>query len=237
MLTKDDYVLFLDKRTQDKSVASISDQTIYGSPNQDRNTEAHYLLVAKMNENQELTWISNIDNTNPLTTLSWSHTNSVDGAYRYIMFVVPIWLISDHYDQGTKDSSGNYLTYPNIVYNSTLEKYYVAISDDFVGIEPGVTSGWETYWSEIADFTLHIFNTRIIVVIHDDVIDFRFDECLVTELDETADYVLIGCDELDKLLPTLKMSLLLNAARSNNWQQKQTRSEIILSQAIKKFCC
>src|SRR6478609_3397979 len=97
----------LDTRSQDKTIASFKDTTVYGSPNADRDDEAHFIVIAKMDENQNLEFITNIDNTEPLTALIYQFTNSADGAYRLIEFIPNFYDAGTTYSKQTVDAEGN----------------------------------------------------------------------------------------------------------------------------------
>lgn len=218
---------YLETRTLDKTVAVFRDITVYGSPNVNRNQEAHFIVIAKMDEFQALTFLQNIDNTDPLNKLEYSVVQTVDGAYRLIAFNPAIWSNSVDFLAGT------------IVYSDGV--FYKASQDSGPGssvIEPNVTTGWESYWSANPDFTLEVENALVDKFIHDDIITFRYEECLVKELDNIDEDILCGaCATLEKLTKSMAMQLMLAGANSNNWQDKQTRSEVIIAEATKRFCC
>jgi len=235
-------------RSQDKTLAKFIDETVYGSPNADRDDEAHFIVIAKMDENQSLTFITGIDNTTPLTSLEYLFTNSADGAYRLIEFIPNFYNGATPYGRETKDSEGNITIYANVIWHPTSNKFYKAIylnTPTFTGVEPSITVGWQNYWEEFTDFESQIAATtsgtntdKIPYEIHDDIITFRLEDCIVEKLDCTTDTILCSvCDRLEELLPTLKVQLMLDGANSNNWQDKQTRSETIIEQTLKKFCC
>jgi hypothetical protein len=225
------------KTTVDVSQAVFVDSTVYGTPELNRNQEAHYVLIAKMDENQVLSFISGIDNSTPLATTNYSFANSVDGAYRMLQFNPPFYSGAATY---TKEVSfgGVVSVYADIVWHPGTAKFYKAIATSFTAIEPGVTLGWATSWQADPDFTLEVSNNKTNTFIKDDIITFRYEDCLVEYIDETTDDILCGlCTNWDKLFPTLSAQLLLDGANSNNWQNKQTRSEIIIKAATKQFCC
>ncbi len=225
------------KVTQDVTQAVFVDSTVYGTPEVDRNQEAHYILIAKMDENQQLTFIDGVDNSDPLNALEYPFINSIDGAYRLILFN------PNFYDNGTTYSNevqtgGVITTYANIIWHPTSAKFYKAISPSFSAIEPSVTTGWEAYWEVDPDFKTQIASDKIPTFIKDDIITFRYEDCEVEVLDKTVDNILCGlCVDINKLFPILEQQLLLDGANSENWQNKVTRSEIIIQKATKKFCC
>lgn len=233
------YILCLNTVSQDITTFKIQNETVYGGSYDDRGDNAEYLLVAKIDENQNLTFIDGIDNTLPLSALEWDITSEADGSYRAFYISIAPWLVGTDYVKEVLDEDDNIESYADITYDDGV--VYKAI-DDSTGVQPGVTSGWEDYWEIVTDLTTlieyGIDKDSIYVHIHDDILDFQFQKCVRDELDDASDLILNGlCDKIEKLLPILKMQLLLDGARSNNWQDKQTRSEVILVEGKKKFCC
>lgn len=227
-------------RTQDSALAVAEDRTVYGAPEVNRNQEAHFVVIAKMDENQNLTFISGIDNSNPLTSISYPFTNPADGAYRIVMFNPLFWNGGTTYSGQTVDGDGNILTYSNIVWGATAGAFYRVIDAvaDFSGIEPGVTVGWQNYWAVINDFTAEINNTKVDKFVADGIITFRFEDCLVDELEEVVDDILCGvCTKTDEMFKVLSMQLVLDGAKSYDWQNKQPQAEVIIVQSGKKYCC
>jgi hypothetical protein len=225
------------KTTIDVTKAVFVDNTLYGGIEVLRSAEAHYVLIAKIDENQVLSFISGIDNSAPLSTLQYSFTNSIDGAYRLIQFNPPFYSNTTTYTKEVS-SGGIFSVYADIVWHLGTSKFYKAIGNNFIGIQPGVTVGWQTFWQVDPDFKLEVSNNKTNTFIKDDIITFRYEDCLVEYIDKTTDDILCGlCNDWDKLFPTLSAQLLLDGANSNNWQNKQTRSEIIIKAATKQFCC
>lgn len=222
----EDQVLCLPQRWQDCSEFTIKDETVYDSDiaGDGREDAARVMLAAKMTETQILTFIP-LSNTTPLSTIEWTVTSSGDGSYRFFYFNILFYNVLTEYLETV------------IIYHNSV--YYKAIGNEFDAIEPGVTSGWETYW-EIFDITTlneEIENTTLDIKIHDDIVTCAFENCILDEVGDTEDKILCGLcltsEQLDKLLT---MEILLDAANSNNWQQKSTRSEVILKEANKKYC-
>lgn len=220
---------YLEIRSQDETLAVFDDYTIYGAPELNRNQEAHFIVIAKMDEFEKLVFITGVDNTDPLNTLKYPFTNSADGAYRLIEFIPTIWTGSLDFVIG------------NICYHSSDGHFYKCIQNNGVSssvVQPGITGGWAAYWTIDPDFTLEVENSLVDKFIHDDVITFRYEDCLVKELDEVADDVLCGvCNKWEDLYKPMQMQLMLAATNSTNWQDKQTRSEVIITESQKRFCC
>ncbi len=238
--TKDDYILCLDTRTQDASKGLIKDETPYGGVNQLRTDNANVLVVAKLGENQALTFVANIDNSDPLNALQWYFDTDEDSEYRFFLMVVSLWVNNVNYQK--EILSGTTVTqYADIVYHPTSEKFYKAkeVSGPATTFyEPTVTAGWETYWEEISDFTTQILNDQIIVHIHDDLVAFKYEDCLKDALVDLTDDVLCRvCQKWEDMYDYFRMELLLTGAESENWQNHPDRADFIITEATKKFCC
>lgn len=236
-MARPDIILCLNTRSQDCSLGKIKDESAYGIDGaDDRDDYAQYLLAYKMDEEGEITYIENVVNATPLATLEWDFDAQGDGAYRFFYLIIAKWLVGTAYIKET--IVNDVITvYADIVYHNGV--VYKAI-DPSTGVEPGVTLNWELDWAVVTDLrTLigYVDKDTIEVVIHNDIITCSFEACIVELLDDTSELVLKGlCDNLEKILPTLKAQLLLDSANSNNWQEKQTRSEVILIEGAKKFC-
>ena len=245
--TKDDFLLFLETRTQDSNKGKFVDQTPYGTPNQDRNTTANILVVAKMDENQNLVFIPNIDNTIPLSALGWYFTTTpnatktiTDGAYRAFLMVFSLYSGAATYDKEEVDIDGLITQYADIIYHSGSNTFYKAIANSFTAIEPSVTVGWATYWEVFTNFSSYILSDRatVIIHIHDDTVTFKYEDCLKDELVDITDDILCGvCDKWEDLLKVVQMTLVLDETNSLNWQNKQTRGEVVIVEGTRKFCC
>jgi len=231
-------VYYLKSRSQDKTIAVFVDATVYGGAENERVEEAHHIEIAKADENQALTFNTTVtENGTPLTSLEYQITQSADGHYRLFAFNPPFYSGAATYTKKV-EVDGVVTVYPDIVWHTGSAAFYRAIETSFTAIEPSVTVGWETYWEVVTDWTIEILNTKANVYIHDDIITFRYEDCLVTELDEVNDDILCGvCAKWDDLFPVLSMQLLLDGANSNNWQGKQSKSETIILEGTKKFGC
>lgn len=231
--------LTLNARTQDATQATVTDGANFGTPEINRNQEAHWLLVAKMDENQQLVFNTTVTNTDPLNQLSYTFTETIDGAYRFFQFNPNYYAGGVNYI-GEVIVAGVISTYGSIVWGANTAKFYKSILSS-INIEPGVTGGWQTYWvlcSVDANFISQILNPTTPIYVFDDVVSFRFEDCLLAEIDEETDDVLCSvCANFDELSKVLSMQLLLDGLRSNNWQNRATKSEVVLTAATKKYCC
>lgn len=226
-------VFAITKTTTDVAQAVFVDNTVYGSPNVNRNQEAHFILIAKMDENQQLSFISNIDNSAPLTSLSYNFVNSIDGAYRLILFVPAAYDNAATYT-GEIITNGIITTYANIVWDAGTGKFYKAIGTNFSGHAVTQTA----YWQPDPDFTTQVNTNKVTTFVQDDIIVFRYEDCEVSKLDCAVDNILCGlCTDIQSLFSILQQQLVLDGAQSENWQQKATNAEIIIRTGTKKFCC
>lgn len=227
-------VFAITKVTQDVTQAVFVDNTVYGTPNLNRNQEAHYILIAKMDENQQLSFITGIDNSAPLISLSYNFINSIDGAYRLILFVPAAYDNAATYTAEIKDVNGVITTYANIVWDASTAKFYKAIGTNFSGHAVTQTA----YWQPDPDFTTQVNTNKVTTFVQDDIVTFRYEDCEVRKLDCAVDNILCGlCTDIQTLFPLLQQQLVLDGANSENWQQKATKSEIIIRTGTKKFCC
>jgi hypothetical protein len=238
--TKDDYILCLDTRTQDASKGLIKDETPYGAPNQLRVNQANFLVVAKLGENQTLSFVSGIDNSDPINALQWYFTTDEDSEYRFFLFETHEW--ANDVDYQKEIITDSIITqYGNIVYHVASAKFYKAIetsgpSSTFY--EPSVTVGWQTYWVEISDFSTQILTDQLIVHLHDDLVAFKYEDCLKDVLVNLTDDVLCGvCQKWEDMYDYFRMELLLTGAESENWQNHPDRADFIITEATMKFCC
>lgn len=231
--------MFLNARTQDSTQATIADTSNYGTPEVNRNQEAHWLLVAKMDENQQLVFNTTITNNDPLNQLSWTFIQGADGAYRIFIFNPNYYAGGINYVAEIA-SGGVITTYGSIVWGANTAKFYKAIVNS-INIEPGVTGGWQTYWTLMSTdlaWIAQIKSNIVPIYIFDDVITFRFEDCLMLKIDAQTDDMLCSvCANFDQLTDVLSMQLMLDGIKSNNWQNRATKAEVDIVEATKKYCC
>lgn len=237
------YKLCLNERFQDLSKLGITDSSIYGTTNPDRRIDAaRFLIGAKMNDQQVLSYIPTIINTDYINQVEWQFDNAGLGAYRFFYISVPFYSSIVSYVKPIINSNGSVTQYGNIVYDAGV--FYKVKSDatasPFSNIEPGVTSGWENYWEVISEdsFKNEYLNDKITVFISDDISTGEFDQCLLDTLSDLTDLELLNTDPTSPdYFNVLKMELMLDSAESENWQGQATRAETILINSKKKYCC
>jgi len=235
-------VLCLSERYQDCSKFTITDESVYTTSAPDRRQDiANILVGAKMDENQVLDYITGLDNSEPLSQISWLITSKGDGAYRFFLVGVPLFNPETTYVNQIVNGSGAITRYPNIIYHVASETYYRAIFSSFNGIEPTVTDGWQTYWEAydlLTNIQTYLASDKFSTLIHDDGFYCNYESCLLKKIDSITDKELCGiCPDNEAFNTVLRMQFMLDAANSNNWQDKATRSEVIIKEATKKYCC
>lgn len=105
-------------RTQisDDGLVSVwTDQTVYGSPNPDRNQVAVYLTAFKVDSNQVESPLTTII-FDPEVATTFTTANDVDGWYKYYFIIVNNWLIGTVYNRY------------DVVWDTTTNKFYQYIN-------------------------------------------------------------------------------------------------------------
>lgn len=95
----------------DATEGTITDSTVYGGAEYDRNEVFTYLQLWKMDEDEVETVVT-VDNDSPDTASTWSFDSATDGWYRALITIIPIWV------------SGNYSVGQVVSYNGDL---YISI--------------------------------------------------------------------------------------------------------------
>jgi len=237
-LTADEYVLCLSERYQSNLYVTFTDESPYGVSTELRGDKARYLVGARMDEDQNLTFFP-ISNPTPLETLSWTPNNPGDGGIRLFYFNILEFDSLEEYE--AEISVDNVITtYPNIIFTGTgaTVKLWIPLQDVPAGIEPEVTSGWEDYWVLFPSTNLYLYinSDKLLIHIHDDLITVGYEDCVRENLDEVGDDILYAKCKDNDFLVLLKQATLLDAANSLNWQDKTPRADYTLQTAIKKFC-
>ena len=96
----------------DATEGTITDTTVYGGAEFDRNEVAVYLQLWKMDEDEEET-VQTIDNDEPDTNTTWVFDSETDGWYRALITIIPNW-VSGNY------AAGNVVYYNGDLYESIL---------------------------------------------------------------------------------------------------------------------
>lgn len=223
--------LCFEGRSQDCSTFTVKDESEYGVDGADaRGDHAQYFFPYKMDELQQLTEIEGDFNATPLTTIEWTLNSAGDGAYRIIYIFAELWNNVDTYAIATSSIFADVVFHNNKLWKAVVES---------TNSEPtAINTDWEEISPQVLIDNYLILNPDTVTVhIHSDILTCKYEACLRDELDDTTDAIIQGkCNSLEELLNFLKMQVLLDGANSNNWQDKQERSEFILVEANKKFC-
>lgn len=235
-----DQILCLSDRYQDCSKVTVKDETEYGDDAPDRRLDAARVLVAaKMDENQNLVFVTDIDNSLPLSDLEWIFDSLGDGGYRFFYFNIGFYEAATPYVWEIKDVDNKITQYGNILYVESLDAYYTPSVSSVTDVEPGVTSGWENSWDEFDIATLYkqVLSTKLDILTYDDTVTCGFEKCILEEAEELVDDELKSCCDATQFLKVQKMEFMLDAANSANWQQKTPWADLIVKESKKKFNC
>lgn len=164
----------------DCSSFDITDNTVYGAPNDDRNERANVLFVTRTNKNAVRTLQGIVPNTvDPLTVSSWSVTSTSDGLIEKILFSVKIWV-----------SGGPYVA-DDIVYDVVEAAFFKCSAPNSSGTRPSLNLGDWGGAAITADslYTNEIDNdaTTMEVVIQNDLNTCRFQNKMRKEWERVAD--------------------------------------------------
>ena len=128
--------------------------TTYGSPNQDRNDAAEYVLWSKTDQNG-LRSFTNPDQGDVLNNLNYTVLTPIDGWYELIRLRIQPYNAGANYVE--EQSSGGVITqYASIFYYGTTGKVYQAIVPS-TGQDPENTN----YFVEVPDLSAILANTNI----------------------------------------------------------------------------
>lgn len=196
------------------SAGTITDATVYGGAEDDRNERGNYLLLSKNDKAGTRTYLT-VSNTTPLSTLSWAFTSTIDGWHQATLLSAKIW------------SSGQSYIIGDVVYLAATNLFYRSLTAHS-NISPNSGSG-PANWAIITDFTaIQTGYTNIEVFDYSFNVESRTDLLGVEKLDEA-----IGDDFLAKLNPSDAVELLnfvigLDTARSKAAQDEFSDVEEIM---------
>jgi hypothetical protein len=118
----------------DGSTSTITDTTVYGAPELERNEVAVWLSAAKVDESNLDTPLE-VTTFDPETATEFIVTNTVDGRYRYYFVIAPNWSNVTTYELG------------DLVWSTTENAFYQYINSTPAAGNP-VTG---TYFEIVAD--------------------------------------------------------------------------------------
>jgi hypothetical protein len=156
----------------DGTLSTLSDSTVYGTPNPNRNQVATYLTAYKVDEDLVESALV-VDTFDPETVTSFTVTNVVDGRYRFKFVIVDYWSSTPVYDRY------------DLVWDPAQNKFY-----EYVNTTPSPGGGSNpvvtdiNYWAEVADPTSKIANVgtateadNLLYQILEKIIDFQTAKC------------------------------------------------------------
>jgi|SRR6185369_907906 len=182
---------------QDGGLTAIAtNTTVYGSPNQDRNQAAEYVLWSKTDVNAVRTF-TNPEQGDVLTNLSYSVSTLVDGWFELIRLRIQFYSALTAYVAG------------NVFYYTTNGKYYIAI-----GSSTGQLPTNPIYFTEVTDLTTIIGNASIETYYQNFYSEYRTNVCIRDKDDANC-----GCANKDDtyidMLYAKKQSADTNFANGN----------------------
>jgi hypothetical protein len=199
---------FILEYTQGNTVeaGTITNDTVYGGANDDRNERGEYLLLSKNDKNGTRTYLS-VPNTLPLSRVEWDITSAADGWHQATLLSAKIW------------SSGQTYIVGDIIYYDTTGLFYRCISGH-TNVAPDSGSG-SSNWTAIADFTaIQTGFTNIEVTDFSFNVESRIALAAVDKLDEN-----IGDDFMAKVDPTEAVDILNMRAGIEAYRSKAVQEE------------
>lgn len=151
--------------------AQAVNTTVYGTPNQDRNEAAEYVLWSKTDQNG-LREFHNPDSGDVLTETIYELETAIDGWYELIVPRIQPYDAAANYVE--EQSSGGVVTqYASIFYYPTTDKVYKAIAPS-TGQSPTDT----IYFEEVTDLSTELDNTNIDVYYKNFYSEYRTNVCI-----------------------------------------------------------
>jgi hypothetical protein len=209
---------------------NINDNTAWGTGSiPARNTLANILIGAHVNIDQSSDW-NTIDSTPYTSQLTYVVPNNIDGHYHFELLCFSPYNSANTYIIETRDTNNIIITYANLVYYSTTQKFYKCIQDNNSGspVAPDAPNG-ANYWQLITDFTDPEVraNTTIVNGIFDTIDTARSNLCVKNAL-----YNIVSknpaCYDIKTLTPFLKKAVLSMGACAKNDDQNPQQSEVII---------
>lgn len=219
--------------TEDVETFYYKNNTVYGSPEENRNVGGEYVIAAHVDLDLIENFITVISSPY-LSKLSYTITNDIDGHYRFERLRFPLWSGATAYIQEVS-ASGIITTYANLVFYSNTNKFYKA-KISHTNIAPDSGSGL-IYWEEITDFTVSSIrmSDKIVVFAWNTIYDARGRKCVKDELYKISSDG-CGCtDDLAKMLPFLKRKIYLLGARAKSDDDKCEDGEKI-TRILENLC-
>ena len=229
----------------DCSTNTVTEDTVYGNGEAERDTMANYIIGAKMDVDETPTYID-VVNDAPLNTSGssdlddyvpseWIFPTAKDGWYRFNVLSIPLYSNAVDYVVGSGDSD------VSIVYDASEEQFYRCIQNNGPG--SSVQAVTETAYWQLLDYTDNeafvpfIDNTTLIAsTIYDDLVTCYGEDCLVRELQEAVKAGLCkDCKEYTDIKSYHRVDILINGALAKNYQDKMAEAEEIM-RFVEDFC-
>ncbi len=160
----------------DGSYSIVTDGTVYGAPNSDRNQVAVYFRATKVDENLVESALENVA-FNPETATYFQYTNTIDGYYKIYFVIVPNY-----------DNVPVYEKY-NMVWDTGQNKFYQFINDTPAA---GILVTDTLYWAVVPDPTVKIADIdteqdpqNIAYQVLGDIADYITAKCYATAIVES----------------------------------------------------
>jgi len=173
------YKLQLVSEQADLSSATIEDVSDYVG--EARSDKANFLVVSKNNKSGTPTYLA-VDNSAPVSAMSWNFPTAIPGWYRFNMIRLPLYSTSPITTQQEISSMGVITQYATVVFHTPTQQVVKALTTGSVSVQPG-QGGWQTYWQVISDLSQLVDYGAIQVLVHGDLIDAQFRDVLRDELD------------------------------------------------------
>jgi hypothetical protein len=151
---------------------TIDNETVYGSPNPDRDDAAEFILWSKTDKKGNRVF-HNPEQGNVLTNLQYTvNTNVSDGWYEVIRERIQLYNAGTNYVE--QQSSGGEITqYASVFYYPTTGLVYYAVAPS-TGQDP--TN--QAYFAQVIDLSTILDNTNIDVYYKDIYVDYHQNACI-----------------------------------------------------------
>jgi hypothetical protein len=214
---------------EDCTTAQLTNETVYGAPNPDRNTLALRLIAGHVNSSSVITLVTATPvDADPVVNAAWDFDTPQDSHYQFILFSISdFWNVATVYliDEITYDVAGG--------------GFYKALQNSFDTSPVTDTAYWQLLTDDDLLSEVDNATATVEVFIYDDIVDCRGNDCLRDFLEEAIDNGLCkGGKEIDfKLVKEDwdKMDLLVNGANAKNFTGKMSEAEEIIRE-YSDFC-
>lgn len=206
--------------TNEPTLFKLSNDTNYATYSDNRNLGGEVLIAAHVTTEGVEEFVT-VDSTAYLSKILYDINNVIDGHYRFELLRFPIWNIANPYVKEIQDVNDVITTYASLVYYSVNGKFYKAIED-----QTGQLPTNPTYFEEVTDFTVESIreSDKIVIGTLNTVFDHRGRLCVKDKLYKLTRE---ACTDLQKLMPYLKASIYLKAAKAKADDNQPEQAEVI----------